>query len=234
MRSCSPSRSSTSWCSRPRGVKNIAILGSTGSIGQSALSVVDAHPDRLRVAALAAGDNAEPARRAGGALPSSGRRHGTAADGADRLQRACGEHAVTIVAAAPTGWLRWQRTHRCDIVICASSGTAGLEAVLAAIDAGRPIALANKEVLVMAGGLVTEAARRRGVPILPVDSEHNAIHQCLHGRDRRRDPAADSHGVGRPVPRFHAGRARDGRRGRRRCSTRRGGWAVRSRSTRRR
>jgi 1-deoxy-D-xylulose-5-phosphate reductoisomerase len=69
-----------------------------------------------------------------------------------------------------------------DIVICASSGTAGLEAVLAAIAAGKAIALANKEVLVMAGALVTAAARRHGVAILPVDSEHNAVHQCLHGR----------------------------------------------------
>src|SRR5690606_6368323 len=69
-----------------------------------------------------------------------------------------------------------------DIVLCASSGTAALEAVLAAIDAGKTIALANKEVLVMAGGLVMERARRRGVAVLPVDSEHNAIHQCLHGR----------------------------------------------------
>jgi 1-deoxy-D-xylulose-5-phosphate reductoisomerase len=71
-----------------------------------------------------------------------------------------------------------------DMVICASSGTDGLEAVLAAIDAGKAIALANKEVLVMAGALVTRAARERGVSILPVDSEHNAIHQCLHGRGR--------------------------------------------------
>jgi 1-deoxy-D-xylulose-5-phosphate reductoisomerase len=69
-------------------------------------------------------------------------------------------------------------------VLCATSGTDGLEAVLAAIECGKTVALANKEVLVMAGGLVTEAARRRGVAILPVDSEHNAIHQCLHGRDR--------------------------------------------------
>jgi 1-deoxy-D-xylulose-5-phosphate reductoisomerase len=68
-------------------------------------------------------------------------------------------------------------------VICASAGTAGLEAVLAAIEARKTIALANKEVLVMAGALVTEAARRCGVAILPVDSEHNAIHQCLHGRN---------------------------------------------------
>ena len=71
-----------------------------------------------------------------------------------------------------------------DLVLCASSGTDGLEAVLAAIDHGKTIALANKEILVMAGGIVTEAARRAGVAILPVDSEHSAIHQCLHGRSR--------------------------------------------------
>jgi 1-deoxy-D-xylulose-5-phosphate reductoisomerase len=70
-------------------------------------------------------------------------------------------------------------------VLCASSGTEALEAVLAAIECGKTIALANKEVLVMAGGIVTDAARRRGVAILPVDREHNAIHQCLHGRDPR-------------------------------------------------
>jgi 1-deoxy-D-xylulose-5-phosphate reductoisomerase len=69
-----------------------------------------------------------------------------------------------------------------DLLLCASSGTAALEAVLAAIDAGKTIALANKEVLVMAGGLVMDRARESGVTILPVDSEHNAIHQCLHGR----------------------------------------------------
>ncbi len=93
-----------------------------------------------------------------------------------------------------------------DIVICASSGTAALEAVLAAIDAGKTIALANKEVLVMAGALVTEAARGAASPLLPVDSEHNAIHQCLHGRRSARGPAADPHRVRRSVPR--ADRAR--------------------------
>jgi len=164
-------------------VKHLAILGSTGSIGQSALAVVDAHPDRLRVAALAAGDNAgllaEQVARYHPSLVAM-----ATVGGADRLRRACGENAVKIVGG--TDGLVAVATHASvDIVICASSGTAGLEAVLAAIDAGKIVALANKEVLVMAGELVTEAARRRGVPILPVDSEHNAIHQCLHGRDRR-------------------------------------------------
>jgi 1-deoxy-D-xylulose-5-phosphate reductoisomerase len=69
------------------------------------------------------------------------------------------------------------------MVLCASSGTSALEAVLAAIDCGKAIALANKEVLVMAGALVAARARARGVPLLPVDSEHNAIHQCIHGRN---------------------------------------------------
>ena len=87
------------------------------------------------------------------------------------------------------------------MVLCASSGTAALEAVLAAIEAGKTIALANKEVLVMAGALMTDAARRHGVEILPVDSEHNAIHQCLHGRPAARDQPARPDGVRRPVPR---------------------------------
>ena len=145
-------------------MKRLAILGSTGSIGRSALDVVRAHPDRLKVVALAAGSNAE------------------------RLREQAAEFGVKVTAlASETGsaGLVTVATHReADIVICASSGTAGLEAVLAAIDAGKAIALANKEVLVMAGGLVTAAARARGVPLLPVDSEHNAIHQCLHGRRR--------------------------------------------------
>jgi 1-deoxy-D-xylulose-5-phosphate reductoisomerase len=85
---------------------------------------------------------------------------------------ACGTEGLVAVATHPDA----------DVVLCASSGTAALEAVLAAIACGKTIALANKEVLVMAGGLVMEAARRHGVAILPVDSEHNAIHQCLHGR----------------------------------------------------
>ncbi|HEY6508493.1 MAG TPA: 1-deoxy-D-xylulose-5-phosphate reductoisomerase, partial [Vicinamibacterales bacterium] len=98
-----------------------------------------------------------------------------------------------------------------DIVLCASSGTAALEAVLAAIDAGKTIALANKEVLVMAGELVTAAAARRGVSILPVDSEHNAIHQCLHGRaphEVRRLILTASGGPFRDMPPEALGRVR--------------------------
>jgi len=161
-------------------MKRIAILGSTGSIGQSALSVVDAHPRRLQVVGLAAGENADlfaaqitryrpgvvamatgaALDRLAASLPANVAMAGTGRDG------------LVAVASHPDA----------ELVLCASSGTEALEAVLAAIELGKTIALANKEVLVMAGGIVTEAARRRGVAILPVDSEHNAIHQCLHGR----------------------------------------------------
>ncbi len=161
-------------------MKRIAILGSTGSIGRSALAVVDAHPARLSVVGLAAGDNAER-------LAEQVTRYRpeivamASGDGVDRL-RAAVSVLPAMVASGPAGLIAVATHPAVDIVICASSGTAGLEAVLAAIDAGKTIALANKEVLVMAGELVTEAAGRRGVAILPVDSEHNAIHQCLHGR----------------------------------------------------
>ena len=164
-------------------MKRIAILGSTGSIGQSALAVVDAHPGRLAVAGLAAGTNAER-------LAAQAERYRPAvvslatSDGLAALRR----HGLPAAVAAGSGarGLIAVATHPAvDVVLCASSGTAALEAALAAIDAGKAIALANKEVLVMAGGLMMEAARRRGVPILPVDSEHNAIHQCLD----RRPPA---------------------------------------------
>jgi 1-deoxy-D-xylulose-5-phosphate reductoisomerase len=152
-------------------MKRIAILGSTGSIGRNALAVVDAHPDRLQVVGLAAGENHEPrvaAMATGRAL--------------DRLKQSGAVGGVTIEGAGRDGLAAVASHPEVDIVVCASSGTDGLEAVLAAIERGTTIALANKEVLVMAGGIVTEAAARTGAVILPVDSEHNAIHQCLHGR----------------------------------------------------
>src|SRR5689334_630581 len=165
-------------------MKRIAILGSTGSIGQSALAVVDAHAGRLEVVGLAAGENADllaeqivryrpriAAMATGEALDrlnATGAAGGTAIGGS-------GRDGLVAVASHPDA----------DLVLCASSGTEALEAVLAAIERGKTIALANKEVLVMAGGIVTDAAARKGVAIVPVDSEHNAIHQCLHGRAAR-------------------------------------------------
>jgi 1-deoxy-D-xylulose-5-phosphate reductoisomerase len=165
-------------------MKRVAILGSTGSIGQSALAVADTHPDRLRIVALAAGENvprfadqivkhqpevvAMASASALADLDAELRARGARLP----VTSACGAEGLIAVATHPD----------VDVVLFASSGTAGLDAVLAAIDAGKTIALANKEILVMAGAIVMARARARGVAVLPVDSEHNAIHQCLHGR----------------------------------------------------
>ncbi len=163
-------------------MKNLAILGSTGSIGRSALAVVEAHPSRLRVVGLAARDNAallaEQIRRYRPQIVAM-----ATADAVERLRLLSGD-SLEAITTGPEGLVAVATHPAVDIVICASAGTAALEAVLAAIEAGKTIALANKEVLVMAGALVMEAARRRDVTVLPVDSEHNAIHQCLHGRPR--------------------------------------------------
>ena len=165
-------------------MRQIAILGSTGSIGQSALAVVAAHPDRLRVVAMAAGENiARFVEQVARFTPD------TIAMSASRAcptpVQSCGAGAQRrrhVRSAVRRGSIAVATHPDADVVLFASSGTAALDAVLAAIDAGKTIALANKEILVMAGAIVMEAARRRGVAVLPVDSEHNAIHQCLHGR----------------------------------------------------
>ncbi len=163
-------------------MKRLAILGSTGSIGCSALSVVAAHPTRLAVVALAAGENAalleKQIEEVRPALV------GVSTAGAEvELRRRLAGSTPPEILAGPDALLAAATHSDVDIVLCATSGTAGLKAALAAIDAGKTLALANKEILVMAGSLMTSAARRRGVSILPVDSEHNAIHQCLAGRD---------------------------------------------------
>ena len=186
-------------------MKGIAILGSTGSIGQSALAVADRHPDRLRVVALAAGENSalmaeqvcrfEPdtiALATPAALRIAGDEIARLNTAAPR-HTACGSEGLIAVATHPDA----------DVVLFASAGTAALDAVLAAIERGKTIAVANKEVLVMAGSVVMEAARRKGALVLPVDSEHNAIHQCLHGRtpgDVRRIVLTASGGPFRTLP----------------------------------
>jgi 1-deoxy-D-xylulose-5-phosphate reductoisomerase len=173
---------STRETGEPAGVrKRIAILGSTGSIGQSALAVVDQHPDRLKVVALAAGENADLlAEQIARYRPSlAAMASGSALD---RLKQSGSSKAVTCAGTGRDGLVAVASHPDADLVLCASSGTEGLEAVLAAIELGKTVALANKEILVMAGAIVTQAASRRGVSVLPVDSEHNAIHQCLDGR----------------------------------------------------
>jgi 1-deoxy-D-xylulose-5-phosphate reductoisomerase len=162
-------------------MKRVAILGSTGSIGQSALAVIDMHRDRLEVVGLSAGENVDRL------APQIARYRPrivsvSSAQAADRLRGETWSRDVAMADVGRAGLVAVATHPDVDVVLCATSGTDALEAVLAAIEHGKTIALANKEVLVMAGGMVTQAARRRGVAILPVDSEHNAIHQCLHGR----------------------------------------------------
>jgi 1-deoxy-D-xylulose-5-phosphate reductoisomerase len=146
-------------------VKRIAILGSTGSIGRQALDVIGRHPDRFTVTGLAAGKNtalhAEQVERFRPAVVS------TAADGA------AGLHAVACESGA-------------DIVLAATDGAVAFEAVFAAVEAGIDIAIANKELVVAAGELLFARAARSGARLLPVDSEHSAIFQCLVGEPPER------------------------------------------------
>jgi 1-deoxy-D-xylulose-5-phosphate reductoisomerase len=164
-------------------MKRVAILGSTGSIGRSALSVVAAHPDRLKIVAMAAGENvARFVDQVSDVQPDVvGMSSSAALAEAEAELRRRGRSPRRAVAGAE-GLVEIATHPDADIVLFASSGTTALDAVLAAIAAGKTIAIANKEILVMAGSIVMAAARDRGVTVLPVDSEHNAIHQCLHGR----------------------------------------------------
>jgi 1-deoxy-D-xylulose-5-phosphate reductoisomerase len=160
-------------------MKCVAVLGSTGSIGTSALKVVDDLPDRLRVVGLAAGNNTalllDQARRFQPQAISVHDPEKTAG-----LESALGS-AVSVHSGAE-GLLRLATLPAADIVLIAIVGTAGLQPALAAIRAGKDIAVASKEILVMAGEIVMREARAHGVRVLAVDSEHSAIFQCLEGR----------------------------------------------------
>ncbi len=168
-------------------MKGIAILGSTGSIGRQCLSVIESLPGRFSVVALAAGANLdELARQAGRYRPQlvSVGDAGRAGELAERLR---------AQAPAPLPEIQWGSaglesvaTHpEAELVVSAAVGVVGLEATYAAVRRGKQVALSNKEVLVAAGELVMAAARASGVELLPVDSEHNAIHQCLRAGERR-------------------------------------------------
>ena len=159
----------------------IAILGATGSIGTSTLAVARAHPARLRIASLAARSRwealVEPAREFGvGVVALGDERAATEA-------RASGRFAPgTRILAGAEGLAEAACLPEVRTVVSAIVGTAGLYPTLAAIEAGKDIALASKEILVLAGASVTARARARGVRLLPVDSEHNALHQLLRGK----------------------------------------------------
>jgi len=166
-------------------LRRLAILGSTGSIGEQTLAVAASFPERFRVCALAAGRNVEKlagqVRRFDPDVVSVGD-----ADGAAEL-RARLPGARSKIVHGDEG-LAAVATHEADLVVAAMVGAAGLRPTLAAIRAGRSVALANKEVLVMAGALVLREVRARGVALLPIDSEHSAIFQALAGQ-RREDLA---------------------------------------------
>src|SRR5712664_3124282 len=165
-------------------MKRIAILGSTGSIGRSTLSVAESYPERFQVATLAAGNNAELAFEQ--AVRWKPRVVSLADEAAahalrTRLRQAgLSESEVEVVHGA-AGTVRVATHPEVDFVVSAIVGVSGLEATYEAVRAGKTVGLANKECLVAAGELITAEARRQRKPLLPIDSEHNAVHQCLRG-----------------------------------------------------
>jgi len=159
-------------------MRKIAILGATGSIGKSTLDLVERSPERFEVSAVTAATNVEAladiVRRTGAklAVVADESRYDDLAEllVGTNCRAAAGSGALIEAAAADA-----------DLVIAAIVGCAGLEPVMGAVEAGRTVALANKEALVTAGALMTDAARASGATLLPIDSEHNAIFQCLAG-----------------------------------------------------
>ncbi|MGQ0703494.1 MAG: 1-deoxy-D-xylulose-5-phosphate reductoisomerase [Gemmatimonadales bacterium] len=145
-------------------MKGIAVLGSTGSIGTSTLNVLRRHPDRFRLVALAAGSNAELLGR--------------------QIAEWQPSFAGLVSGEGPACLLEAATHPEADIVVNAVVGFAGLAATLAALRSGKRVALANKESLVVAGELVRQAAKAGGGELVPVDSEHSAVLQCIAGRER--------------------------------------------------
>jgi 1-deoxy-D-xylulose-5-phosphate reductoisomerase len=167
-------------------MRKIAILGSTGSIGKSTLKIVEAFPDRFSVASLAAGGNVDlafqQARRwhpkvvSMASAEAAGHLH-------DKLKKVGLGQAIEV-ACGSSGTVKVATHSDADFVVSAIVGVAGLEATYEAVKAGKTVGVANKECLVTAGELIVAEARKQGKPLLPIDSEHNAIHQCLRGGRR--------------------------------------------------
>jgi 1-deoxy-D-xylulose-5-phosphate reductoisomerase len=164
-------------------VKQLSILGSTGSIGRQCLAVVEALQERFGVVALAAGSNLEElARQIAKHKPevvSVG--DGKKVDELAGMLRGAGVSPPPAIHHGREGMLAVGTHSKADIVVSAAVGVVGLEATYEAVKLGKTVALSNKEVLVAAGELVMAAAKKAGRELLPVDSEHNAVHQCLRG-----------------------------------------------------
>ena len=163
-------------------MKRIAILGSTGSIGRSTLSVAESYPERFQIVTLAAGGNVDAAFEQACRWTPRLISIATESD-ADALRtrlKNAGHGGVEVVYGA-AGTVRVATHVEVDFVVSAIVGVAGLEATYEAVRAGKTLGLANKECLVAAGELITAEARKRNVALLPIDSEHNAVHQCMRG-----------------------------------------------------
>ncbi|HEX4602357.1 MAG TPA: 1-deoxy-D-xylulose-5-phosphate reductoisomerase [Candidatus Angelobacter sp.] len=163
-------------------MKRIAILGSTGSIGRSTLNVIENNPERFQLLTMAAGSNTEAALKdvrrwkpkvlsLASEQDAEKVRKQLKTEGLGEIEVVYGQAGTVRVATHP----------EVDFVVSAIVGVAGLKATYEAVRAGKEIGLANKECLVAAGELITAEARRQGKPLLPIDSEHNAIHQCMRG-----------------------------------------------------
>jgi 1-deoxy-D-xylulose-5-phosphate reductoisomerase len=163
-------------------LKHICILGSTGSIGTSTVSIIERYPERFAVASLAAGSNVDLAFsqcRQWSPVVVSMATETLAAELRARLKAASLNSIEVVYGSA--GTVRAATLAKVDFVVSAIVGLAGLEATYAAVEAGKDVGLANKEAMVAAGEILTALARRRKVQLLPIDSEHNAIHQCMRG-----------------------------------------------------
>jgi 1-deoxy-D-xylulose-5-phosphate reductoisomerase len=163
-------------------MKRIAILGSTGSIGRSTLDVIEKNPQRFQLVSMAAGSNVdlaiEQARRWRPKVLSLASEQ----DAEKATKRLRAEELRDIeVVSGQAGTVSVATHPEVDFVVSAIVGVAGLKATYEAVRAGKEIGLANKECLVAAGELITREARKQGKPLLPIDSEHNAVHQCMRG-----------------------------------------------------
>lgn len=163
-------------------MKRIAILGSTGSIGRSTLNVIENNPERFQLLTMAAGSNTEAAlndaRRWKPKVLSL-----ATEQGAEKVRQQLKKEGLSSIEVVhgQDGTVRVATHPEVDFVVSAIVGVAGLKATYEAVRAGKQVGLANKECLVAAGELITAEARRQGKPLLPIDSEHNAVHQCMRG-----------------------------------------------------
>lgn len=161
--------------------RRVVVLGATGSIGQSAAKVAKDIPDRMEIVGMSAHRNIEKLSLMANDFPDAK----LCVTDSEALEKTSplANISLTTILRGEQGLIELATLPEADMVLIAIVGTGGLKPALAAIEAGKDIAVASKEILVMAGEIVMNAARKKGVKVLPVDSEHNAIFQCLEGRD---------------------------------------------------